>query len=97
MLTELIEEIEAYCIQAGIAESTFGKKAMGDGKFVKSLRGGRRMYPENIDRVRSYMRDNPPKDGEQPGSNLLPETLAAPAASSPFHATERGNEEEAKP
>ena len=37
----LINEIEQFCRHAGIAESTFGRQAVNDGKFVGRLRDGR--------------------------------------------------------
>ena len=37
---ELLQEITDYCRSAGMAESTFGKLAVNDGKFVNRLRDG---------------------------------------------------------
>lgn len=36
----LLEEIEAFCRRAGIAENTFGKQVVNDGKFVGRLHDG---------------------------------------------------------
>ena len=38
---ELIEQIEAFCRAQGIAESTFGRQVVNDGKFVGRLRDGK--------------------------------------------------------
>lgn len=37
---ELLERIDAYCKAHGIAESTFGARAVNDGKLVARLRAG---------------------------------------------------------
>jgi len=37
----LLAEIEAYCRRAGIAESTFGRHAINDGKLCSRLRAGK--------------------------------------------------------
>ena len=38
---DLLSEIEDFCRKTNIAESTFGKKAVNDGKFVNRLRSGK--------------------------------------------------------
>lgn len=57
---DLLKEIAAYTRRAGMAESTFGLRAVNDGKLVARLSDGGRIWPETIDRVRSFMRENPP-------------------------------------
>jgi hypothetical protein len=37
---QLLQEISDYCRQAGLAESTFGRRAVNDGKLTARLRGG---------------------------------------------------------
>jgi len=39
--TELLKVITAYCEREGIAESTFGYRAVNDGKLVDRLRAGK--------------------------------------------------------
>ncbi|QDK31665.1 hypothetical protein DM450_02445 [Sphingomonas sp. IC081] len=39
---ELLEQIEAYLAQTRTPPSTFGRLAVGDPRFVKDLREGRR-------------------------------------------------------
>ena len=55
----LLLEIEAYCRWRGIAESTFGRRAVNDGKFVGRLRAGKRVTTVTLERVRSFMDDQP--------------------------------------
>jgi hypothetical protein len=52
----LLDSISAFCRQYGIAESTFGRRAVNDGKFVARLRDGARITPETLERVSAYMR-----------------------------------------
>lgn len=61
-LAKLIADIEAYCSEVGMSESTFGRKAVNDGKFVGRLRLGKRCWPETEERARSFIR----RDGDAP-------------------------------
>ena len=51
----LITEIEAFLATNAMAESTFGRLAANDGKFVSRLRAGGRCWPETADRVRRFI------------------------------------------
>ena len=51
----LVEEIEDFCQRFGIAESTFGNRAVNDGKFIGRLRNGGRVTTATIDKARAYM------------------------------------------
>ncbi|MGH6814240.1 MAG: hypothetical protein ACREC6_00885 [Hyphomicrobiaceae bacterium] len=51
----LLDSIVAFCRQTGLAESTFGRRAVNDGKFVARLRDGGRVTPETLERVSAYM------------------------------------------
>jgi hypothetical protein len=52
---DLLVEIEGFCRAAGMAESTFGRHAVNDGKFVGRLRDGRRVTTATVARVRDYI------------------------------------------
>ena len=52
---ELLQEISDYCRQTGLAESTFGRRAVNDGKLASRLRHGGRITTETLDRIRSFM------------------------------------------
>jgi len=43
--SSLLDSISAFCRVNGIAESTFGRRAVNDGKFVARLRDGARITP----------------------------------------------------
>ena len=55
---ELLQEISDYCRQTGLAESTFGRRAVNDGKLASRLRHGGRITTETLDRIRAFMTSN---------------------------------------
>jgi hypothetical protein len=65
---QLLTEISDYCRQTGLAESTFGRRAVNDGKLAARLRNGGRITTETLDRIRAFM-----------DSNRTGATLARPA------------------
>jgi hypothetical protein len=85
---ELLAQISDYCRQTGLAESTFGRRAVNDGKLANRLRNGGRITTETVDRIQAFMDANR-------GSGLLrngaptPERRApsnGPLAASPWDA-----------
>jgi hypothetical protein len=57
---QLLTEIEAFLATREIAESTFGRLAVNDGKFVSRLRARANMTLATIDRARDFIRDQAP-------------------------------------
>ena len=55
---ELLQEIADYCRHTGLAESTFGRRAVNDGKLAARLRNGGRITTETLDRIRAFMDTN---------------------------------------
>jgi hypothetical protein len=55
---ELLQEISAYCRRTGLAESTFGRRAVNDGKLASRLRHGGRITTDTLHRVREFMASN---------------------------------------
>ncbi len=51
----LIKEVEVFCRQAGVAESTFGRQAVNDGKLCARLRAGKNVTLETAQRIRDYI------------------------------------------
>src|SRR5213080_4751751 len=51
----LLGSISSFCQQTGMAESTFGRRAVNDGKFVARLRDGARVTPETLQRVNEFI------------------------------------------
>jgi hypothetical protein len=52
---QLLQEISAYCRQNRLAESTFGRRAVNDGKLTARLRNGGRITTETLDRIRAFL------------------------------------------
>src|SRR5262249_2290050 len=50
--------ISDYCRQTGLAESTFGRRAVNDGKLANRLRNGGRITTETVDRIQAFMDAN---------------------------------------
>ncbi len=86
---QLLQEISDYCRQTGLAESTFGRRAVNDGKLAARLRNGGRITTDTLDRIQHFMASHPaqdrptiierPRDG-RPAPSPPPPTGAAPAA-----------------
>lgn len=55
--SQLLSEIEGFLSTRKMAETTFGRAAVNDGKFVGRLRVGKNMTLATIDRVRAFIRD----------------------------------------
>jgi len=72
----LLRDIAEYCRNARMAESTFGRLAVNDGKLVSRLRLGGRITTDTAERVRAFIDREPP-----PGMNGTP--AAAPLATPP--------------
>lgn len=54
--SDLLSEVEAFLERSGMADSTFGRGAVNDWKFVRDLRGGtRRVWPETAAKVRAFI------------------------------------------
>ena len=56
---QLLQEISDYCRRTGLAESTFGRRAVNDGKLTTRLRNGGRITTDTLDRIHSFMATNP--------------------------------------
>jgi hypothetical protein len=59
---QLLQEISDYCRQSGLAESTFGRRAVNDGKLAARLRNGGRITTDTLDRIHNFMATNPAHD-----------------------------------
>src|SRR3954471_23578138 len=51
----ILSQISEFCRQADMAESTFGRRAVNDGKLVHRLREGKRITIDTLDRVQAYI------------------------------------------
>jgi hypothetical protein len=56
--TLLLVEIEQFCRYAGIAESTFGRQAVNDGKLCTRLRNGKDVTLDTAGKIRNFIRQH---------------------------------------
>jgi SAM-dependent methyltransferase len=75
---QLLEEISSFCRRAGMAESTFGRRVVNDGKLVQRLRHGGRITTDTLDRIRSFLSVHP--NGGPPASQILANARSFPSA-----------------
>ena len=57
---EILSQISQFCRQADMAESTFGRRAVNDGKLVHRLREGKRITIDTLDRIQAYIAASTP-------------------------------------
>lgn len=53
---DLLVEIEAFLPERGITESTFGRLAVNDGKFVRRLRASHNMTLSTLEKASAFIR-----------------------------------------
>src|SRR5690606_9769635 len=74
--------ISDFCRRTGLAESTFGRRAVNDGKLASRLRNGGRITTDTLARIRQFMAENsgmaPPRNGLHTGPLLTPNVPAPP-------------------
>ena len=83
----LLGSISDFCRSTGMAESTFGRRAVNDGKFVSRLRDGARVTPETLQRVNQFITkhggagagDTPPELMRLIRASAIQPAAAAPA------------------
>src|SRR5437899_4756286 len=81
----ILREISDFCRETGLAESTFGRRAVNDGKLASRLRNGGRITTDTLDRIRAFMAANhgPPAALRSPvierGRGAGPTLVPAPA------------------
>lgn len=54
----ILNQVDRYLTKTGMKESTLGRKALNDGKAITRLRAGRRMWPETVEKLTQFMREN---------------------------------------
>jgi SAM-dependent methyltransferase len=74
----LLDDITEYCRTVGMAESTFGRLAVNDGKLVGRLRLGGRVTTETAERVRAFMARPHPAAGNGTAAAAPPLSPAIP-------------------
>lgn len=54
----IIDSVEAYCKAFGIAETTFGKRAVNDGKLLARLRDGKSISIDTYNRIQAAIAEH---------------------------------------
>jgi len=65
----LLQEISNFCRNNSMAESTFGRRAVNDGKFVARLRFGGRITTQTAARIREFIIHNRKGSDARGGAN----------------------------
>ena len=52
---QILSQITEFCRQADMAETTFGRRVVNDGKLVHRLREGKRITVDTLDRIQAYI------------------------------------------
>ena len=85
---QILAQISEFCRQADMAETTFGRRAVNDGKLVHRLREGKRITIDTLDRIQAYIAASTPGGVPPPrGSGSRRPKSATPAAISAFSRT----------
>lgn len=69
---QLLGQISEFCRQLGMAESTFGRRAVNDGKLVQRLREGKRITIDTLDRIQAFIAASLPGGAGVPREPDLP-------------------------
>ncbi|HEY3908593.1 MAG TPA: hypothetical protein VGM07_01730 [Stellaceae bacterium] len=82
MSEALLRDIADYCRRANMAESTFGRRAVNDGKLVSRLRLGGRVTIDAVEKVRGFIarEPEPRAPNEQRAPNGVPLMAPLPTA-----------------
>ena len=71
---QILSQISEFCRQADMAETTFGRRAVNDGKLVHRLREGKRITIDTLDRIQAYIASSTPGGLPPPrGLEVIPE------------------------
>ena len=68
VVESLLRDIENFCQSQKVAETTFGRQAVNDGKLCHRLRSGKGVTLRTVNRIQQFIKenDNSPGDREQP-------------------------------
>ncbi|TCL70614.1 hypothetical protein EV286_107491 [Rhizobium sp. BK251] len=51
----IIDSIEKHCLATGMASSTFGRKAVNDGKLIARLKDGKPISIDTYNRIMAFI------------------------------------------
>ena len=74
----ILGEIQDYCRKTQMAESTFGRLVVNDGKLVSRLRDGAKITTGTLDKVRAYLEQHNPASPHLESRGVKARGLALP-------------------
>src|SRR5215470_2615910 len=84
MNEQILQEISEFCRTRGLAESTFGRRAVNDGKLASRLRNGGRITTDTLDRIRAFMAEDGNGETARPAPAYVPPPPVVPMLSKPL-------------
>src|SRR3954454_10436337 len=63
---QILDQISEFCRQADMAESTFGRRVVNDGKLVHRLREGKRITIDTLERIQGFIAASTPGGAAPP-------------------------------
>ncbi len=80
----ILARISDYCRGNGMAESTFGRRAVNDGKLVSRLREGKRITIDTLERIENFIGTGLPDGAPKPSLREVPLERRDPRANFRF-------------
>src|SRR5215468_5803474 len=80
---QLLAEIASFCQRIGMAESTFGRRVVNDGKLVSRLRFGGRVTTQTVDRINAFIVRTLAERGAEPSRAGVPASRLAALMAAP--------------
>lgn len=68
----IIAELDAYCAQVGMKQSTVCQNALGNARLYERMKRRIDQYAADAQKLRAYMAENPPKAGAAQPANPTP-------------------------
>ena len=62
----IVREVDAFLAASGTAKTNFGRRVLGDPRFVDRLRAGSDITTGTADKIRAYIAENSPPHSQQP-------------------------------
>ena len=73
--SELLQEIDAFLLANGMADTTFGRQVANDGKLIARLRSGKGITTSTVEKIRDYIKTNTSPGGAPDALPASPEVL----------------------
>lgn len=72
----IIAELDAYCAQVGMKQSTVCQNALGNARLYDRMKRRIDQYAADAQKLRAYMAANPPASDQTPPSTPTEEDVA---------------------